>query len=337
MSPEQKQCTQQPESESLTPNGEAAPLVSVIMAAYNCEKYIGEAIESVIAQTYPHWELLCIDDCSTDGTREIIRRYADADGRVRLLPNEQNMGAAATRNRGIEAARGEFIAILDSDDVSMPDRLERSLAMFRKHPEVVLVGSGARLIDGEGNDKGLWHKHRIVHSSVMIRSSTLDQTGGYDEFFRYGHDVDLLRRLSLRGPFYLLRHPTVYYRRHGAGISLDHSIEQAAYGELAIERCRSSVEGQSPDPAQRFSELVTSRAIEAGCSYDHGWSRLIAGEKDVARALFARTKLLTPWRLTAWLWHALSYLPGPALRLAIWTWFTAKWTVKGLSGGVVRW
>jgi len=314
-----------------------APPVTVIMAAYNCEDYIAEAVESVIAQTYPHWELLCIDDCSTDGTRDVIARYVSADDRVRLLCNEENMGAAATRNRGIEAARGEYVAILDADDVSMPDRLERSLAAFRDHPEVVLVGSGARLIDGSGADKGIWHKHRLVHSSVMVSRDTLAHVGGYDEFFRYGHDVDLYLRLSLLGPFCILGEPMVKYRRHGTGISLSHSIKQAAYGELAIERYRARREDRHIDLSRRFAELVNSPAIEAGCNYDHGWSRLLCGDTDAARRHFARAKTLTPRRLTAWLWYALSLLPSPCLKFAVNAWFATKRRILGQQTGVVSW
>ena len=104
-----------------------APAVSVVMPAYNCEKYIEAAIRSVISQTFTDWELIVIDDGSSDSTREIIDRLAAEDSRILSLPNEKNMGVAATRNRGIDISRGSYIALLDSDDVWREEKLERQL------------------------------------------------------------------------------------------------------------------------------------------------------------------------------------------------------------------
>lgn len=104
-------------------------LVSVIMPAYNAEKYIEEAISSVVSQTHENWELLILDDCSTDRTVEIAERFAGLDARIRLLRNPQNMGVAKTRNRGLDLAQGEWIALLDSDDVWHRDKLEKQLAL----------------------------------------------------------------------------------------------------------------------------------------------------------------------------------------------------------------
>lgn len=102
-------------------------LVSVITASYNCTDYIGETIESIQAQTYTNWELLITDDCSTDGSRELIRSYAERDKRIKLIELEKNSGAGVARNRSIEAARGRFIAFCDSDDRWLPEKLERQL------------------------------------------------------------------------------------------------------------------------------------------------------------------------------------------------------------------
>ena len=108
------------------------PLVSVIMPAYNAEEFIAEAIESVRNQTISDWELLVIDDCSGDRTREIAAGFAEKDDRVRLLVNEKNMGVARTRNRGMDAFRGRYVAFLDSDDYWMPQMLEKMIACGEK-------------------------------------------------------------------------------------------------------------------------------------------------------------------------------------------------------------
>ena len=103
------------------------PLVSVIMPAYNAEEYISEAVQSVMAQTYTNWELLILDDCSTDGTADKARCFSDLDSRITLYSNPKNMGVALTRNKGMALAKGSWVALLDSDDIWHKDKLEKQL------------------------------------------------------------------------------------------------------------------------------------------------------------------------------------------------------------------
>ena len=107
--------------------------VSVIMPNYNCEKFLPETIESVIGQTYTDWELLIADDCSTDGSVQVINRYAAQDSRIKLLMGETNQGGAAARNRALREATGKWIAFLDSDDLWLPDKLEKQLAFMTEN------------------------------------------------------------------------------------------------------------------------------------------------------------------------------------------------------------
>ena len=106
-------------------------LVSIIMPAYNCDRFIREAINSVLAQTYTAWELLIVDDCSTDNTTDIVGQYTDP--RIHYLRNEQNMGAALTRNRALREAKGRYIAFLDSDDLWLPEKLEKQIAFMEQN------------------------------------------------------------------------------------------------------------------------------------------------------------------------------------------------------------
>lgn len=108
------------------------PLVSVIMPAYNAERFVEEAVCSVIGQTVLDWELLVLDDCSYDGTCAIVERLAGADNRIRLIRNQQNIGVAKTRNRGMDLCKGQYVAFLDSDDVWHPDKLERQIALMQE-------------------------------------------------------------------------------------------------------------------------------------------------------------------------------------------------------------
>ena len=108
------------------------PVVTVVMPAYNCELYIEESIRSVMAQTYKDWELLVIDDCSTDSTRSIIQAISKEDDRIKLIENPQNVGVAKTRNKGFELSKGDYVALLDSDDIWMPEKLEKQLSLIEK-------------------------------------------------------------------------------------------------------------------------------------------------------------------------------------------------------------
>ena len=154
-------------------------LISIVMAAYNAQRTIRTAIDSVLAQSWTDWELLVVDDCSTDRTGEIVSSYGD--GRIRLLRAKENRGAAASRYAGVEAARGEWIAILDSDDAWEPDKLAAQLDVQRRtHADLVFSGSGFMTAEGERLDtilhvpetigyRALLKQNVISNSSVLVR------------------------------------------------------------------------------------------------------------------------------------------------------------------------
>lgn len=139
------------------------PLVSVIMPAYNAEKYIAEAISSVLSQSYTNWQLLILDDCSTDHTAEIAEYFEKADTRIRVLRNPRNMGVAKTRNRGIDMAKGEWVALLDSDDRWHDDKLEKQLVVADSSDADIIYCSYA-LTDESGEHWRitLFRKRRIT-------------------------------------------------------------------------------------------------------------------------------------------------------------------------------
>ena len=147
------------------------PTVSVIMPAYNCEKYIEAAIRSVMAQTFTDWELIVLDDGSKDGTCEIIERLAAEDERIRPMPNEKNIGVARTRNRGIDNSRGYYVALLDSDDIWVDSKLERQMALAESSgADIVYCSYG--IIDE--NDNNLCSDFMVGESadyeSTMVRT-----------------------------------------------------------------------------------------------------------------------------------------------------------------------
>ena len=153
-------------------DGQERPLVSVIMPAYNAEKYIAEAIQSVISQTYPNWELIILDDGSTDGTAGIAESFAKSDHRIHSLQNPQNMGVARTRNRGFDLANGEWIALLDSDDIWHRDKLEKQLTAAKETDAEILYASYALFADGESG-KTEYHVPARTNYSHMLKENVI--------------------------------------------------------------------------------------------------------------------------------------------------------------------
>lgn len=122
------------------------PLISIIMPAYNCEKYLEKAVESVKKQTYQNWELWIIEDFSTDSTRELVKKLAEEE-KIYVLMNQENLGVSKSRNRGIMQANGEWIAFLDSDDLWTPHKLEKQVEFLQHHPDSRLVFTGSAYIN----------------------------------------------------------------------------------------------------------------------------------------------------------------------------------------------
>lgn len=160
--------------------------VSVIMPAYNAEKYIEAAVQSVLRQTWAELELLIIDDCSRDATAALAERLAAADGRITVLRSAKNAGVSASRNRGVAAARGDWIAFLDSDDLWRADKLEKQLALLERHPDAVLSYTASAFMDESGRMYSyvmeaeaettyatLLRRNLLSCSSVMVRRDVM--------------------------------------------------------------------------------------------------------------------------------------------------------------------
>ena len=217
----------------------AQPQVSVIIPAYNGDRYITEAVESVLAQSYANFEVIVVDDGSSDGTQEVLQPYLS---RIRYL-SQPNQGVAAARNRGIEAASGELIALLDQDDCFLPDKLAATVAVFEANPTVALVNSGWRLIEAEGNSISeikpwsdlpqltleTWlTRTPILPSAMMFRREAWQTVGGFDSRFNGVDDVEFVWRLALAGYEAMwLRQITVNYRQHSQTVSEQKAVKRA--------------------------------------------------------------------------------------------------------------
>lgn len=191
------------------------------MSVYNCEKYLGKSIESILKQTFIDFEFIIIDDCSTDDSYKIIKSYNDE--RIKVIRNKSRRGLTKNLNTAIAIAKGKYIARQDSDDLSLPQRFETQIKFLEENPEVALVGSSVFLIDHEDRVIGVRkapQKPRQVlkqfnafnHGSVIMRKEAVDRLGGYNELFKYSQDYELWLRFSkfydmanIQTPLYALR------------------------------------------------------------------------------------------------------------------------------------
>lgn len=167
-------------------------LISIIMATYNAEKTIRKAIDSVLSQTYTEWELLVVDDCSQDQTAAIVGDFSLKDSRVRLIQNEQNKGVSFTRKHGLQEAKGAWIAILDSDDAWMPDKLQRQVELQIK-TDAELLFTGSAFMDADGNEID-WYLHapdtityrQLLKQNLLSNSSALVKKELYEKHYAVG-------------------------------------------------------------------------------------------------------------------------------------------------------
>ena len=204
-------------------------LVSVIVPVYNAARFLAEAIESLLAQTLANFEIIAVNDGSTDGSKRLLDCAAAADPRIRVL-SRPNTGIVSALNDGLAEARGEFIARMDADDVSLPKRLAEQVAYLREHPECVAVGTDVLYTDPEGCPLIRHHPAEdherivaqlvagnggaIVHPSIMCRRSTIEELGGYRVRYQWIEDLDLYLRLSERGQLANLPEVYLHYRQH---------------------------------------------------------------------------------------------------------------------------
>ena len=205
------------------------------MPTFNRARYIGEAIKSVQNQTLRDWELIVIDDGSTDDTEKIVREIATTDPRISYFKNEKNLGIAKTRNRGVSLAKTDFIAMLDSDDRwALPDKLAKQISFFEQNKKLGIIGTNSTFIDEYGkligkrthfpSDDGLIRKTELyrnilMQSCLVIRKAAIEQAGGYDHAFAVCDDHDLWLKIGRDWQFMILPSVDLSYRIHKGGIT----------------------------------------------------------------------------------------------------------------------
>lgn len=294
-----------------------SPTVTVLMAVHNAEPFLREAVDSILGQTFGNFELLVVDDGSTDGTRKILAGYPDV--RLRVIGLPENRGLVEALNAGIREARGALIARMDGDDVAEPARLEEQVAFMKSYPQVVLLGTSLMYVDAGGRVFGdvrmrtdnrtlqelLPTANQFCHPSVVMRADVVRSIGGYRELAgRAAQDYDLWLRLAERGEIANLSDLLLRYRVHENQISVSKLANQRraanTYRALALQR-RSGAE-EDLEAAQRSSLWSDAEMRRAMRSDYLTWASLYAamGRKAMAMALLVKAFRAAPTDAGTW-------------------------------------
>jgi glycosyltransferase involved in cell wall biosynthesis len=205
-------------------------LISVLLAVYNGETYLKEAIDSILCQTVADFEFIIVDDGSTDNTAAILQSYTDS--RLRVIRAEKNCGLIDSLNKGVVAAKGKYLARLDADDVAMPDRFEKQLQYFAQHPDTVLLGTGAMLIDSASKElywtyyqqnipaipTHLLFRNVFIHSSVMVKTEILREFP-FDKAYYLAEDYIVWVQMAQKYAVAAIKEPLVKHRIHETNIT----------------------------------------------------------------------------------------------------------------------
>lgn len=296
----------------------SVPGISVVMSVHNCERYVAEAIQSILVQTRGDFEFIILDDGSTDRCWEIITEYASLDNRIRAL-RRAHAGLTTRLNQGLQLARGKYVARMDADDVSLPERFERQTAHLGDHPECVVLGTHVERIDSEGLpidtviyplsheaiDRALLGRPKdgptIAHPSVMMRRQAVLAAGGYRAEFVAAQDRDLWLRMAERGKLANLPRPLVKYRCHLGSVTSERLAVQRECSLLAIRQAHLRRGMEFPESA-----CATFRPLMGNDHIRQTWVRRSISAKNFATArkhalagVMANPGSITCWRLLA--------------------------------------
>ncbi len=308
------------------------PFISVIMACHNAGPYVGEAIKSVVDQTFTDLELIFVDDNSSDDSLAIAKLLAQSDERIKVFSSRTNLGAGAARNLAIEKSTGEWLAVLDADDVFIKDKLEKQVALIKPAKgELVLVGTGCFQIEADGRRFAVYQypltslalKNRLIrqkafppHSSLIYRATVMRAIGGFNGLFLRSQDFELWLRMSKFGAFACVSEPLIEYRLHNTNIS--NTLGEAGYSQLhyaiAASVCDLLRQSGSIDPSSvgdqilwdRFMLHVAAEVKAYGELEYHEWKRtwrnkMYSKEEQVSKIASAFHQLIVSpvnmWKL----------------------------------------
>ncbi len=280
-------------------------LVSVIMPAFNSERYIAEAVESVLQQSYKNFELIIVNDGSTDRTDEILQKYSNGIHYIK----QPNLGVSAARNKGILASHGEYVSFLDSDDLWFKETIKLQHTFLTSHPEVGLVYGEMQLFDHTGplsNDwvtservprpEGYIFKDLILSclfglSTVMVRKDVLNNVGVFDPNLPAGEDYELWLRISSKYKIGYIPDRLMMYRRHPASLTTS-APPLKPWDILVAEKTLKT----HPDESKQINPFLLQRKFAARY-FQAGYSAFKEGHYPVARYRLAKSFQLAPNRI----------------------------------------
>jgi glycosyltransferase involved in cell wall biosynthesis len=303
------------------------PQISVVMPVYNAQEFLAPAMQSILDQSFDDFEFIIIDDGSTDATAAIISQQSGRDSRIRLL-RQEHAGTTAALNHGIREARGKYIARMDADDISLPDRFEKQVSFLEDHPEMCAVGAWTLRIDQDGDPLCVkqWHTDHaeivawlekglqgLPHPTAMIRTEAIHRIGGYCEEYPLAQDLDLWLRLSETAKLANLPEVLLKYRHHKRSITACQRREQLEFNRVILVDTYQR-RGLRCDPAILDWQVELSESWEE----PHQSALLAArnGYFSTARKYAFLSLAHRPWSMHTWHVIACAYLGRPFIAVS---------------------
>lgn len=291
------------------------PLVSILMPVFNCEAYLNESVPSLLKQSYENFELLIIDDGSTDKSLDILKDFAKQDKRIQVYTQE-NIGITKTLNKLIEYSKGDFLARMDADDRAFPHRLNAQVEYLKDNPTTTAVGSSYELINEIGQPITvikLPQKHDQIdtlhleghtsmsHPAIMMRKKSVVEVGGYDENIPTAQDIDLWLRLAEIGLLANLPDPLIQYRVHNQSISEKKKDLQTHCINLSRKKAWDRRGIKTPfkevNSDWRPDDSTNSRYLHL---LKYGWMAWNSGNKKTCQTYVLRAIRLRPIAISTW-------------------------------------
>jgi len=288
------------------------------MPMYNAQEFLEEAINSILNQSFTDFEFLIGDDCSTDTSLQLAENISRRDSRVKVIKNDRNSGVSFTRNQLYDISNGEYIAVMDADDVALPERLEQQVKFLNDNKDYVCVGSNHGLIDKHGyfltvlklpetdneiQSLALKGHGSICHPCAMIRSEALSKVNGYNENLSSALDLDIWLKLGEVGKLYNLQSQLLNYRLHENSISGSKGIKQRQNAKIACESAwkRRGIDGRF-EAAEPWRPQ-NNRKSKLYFSLKYGWWAYKS--KSKAAAVHYAKSALKAWPLSKEAWSLL--------------------------------
>ncbi len=276
------------------------PLISVVMPVYNAGRYLVDAVASIIEQSLEDWEMICVDDGSTDGSGKLLDWFAGQDNRIRVV-HQANTGIVGALNRGCELAQAPLIARMDSDDVAIRNRFERQVAFLRRAPNCVAVGGSILEIDTDSDplcrsrlpqDHSEIFQHLLTrrtglfHPTAMMRVEAFRAVGGYRQRYQWVEDHDLWLRLAKRGQLANLPGTILCYRQHPTSVCWQRSQQQRELMNALLQETYSDRNLELP------AELMITSSAARSPAGPGKWARA-AAKGGYPRSVFKHLKTLS--------------------------------------------